>query len=512
MNISNSKGELLLVSDIEGCSLYNINKDTKQSLYFCTKNFFDNLDLFLKNKNNKIAFLGDYFDRGNYVLYSIDRIAKLKTRYKDRVYIILGNRDVNKFRLVFEFFDKKYDKTKKQEYFPFWSKYIDDINDYENYYQIGKSIMENTMGTKPIIPLNELLNYNLSIELLEKLTLVVIIYPYNKKVSDKILKSVDINNSLQKKVIKLRENFKKNVEIIYTQGKIADYDAEFKTFMSHSGGFSDKLLYFNGENITLNKNLGKSHFYYGELARIRNLLMGDIKGNKKFSDIKSLINYPNRLLHNTAKLVFSGEKVKMNKDYFILMCMCIRGDNDIKTASFISQCGISGNPRRLYKLMDSRELFDLLIINGCQVIAHGHMNFGLHIPLRYLYKYGKNRITFVLNDTTTLRPKKMLKGGTMKPAKYNKNDILPLSCIIKNGDTIKTNICILNDKGYLIELKENNLGNIVYKEKNLLGLFDMENNYIKQENNKLFLIKNKKKTKKIVHYNTKGYEPPNVFV
>ena len=73
------------------------------------------------------------------------------------------------------------------------------------------------MGTKTIIPINELLNDNLSIELLEKLTLVVIIYPYNKKVSDKILKSVDINNSLQKKVTNLKEKNKKNVEIIYTQ-------------------------------------------------------------------------------------------------------------------------------------------------------------------------------------------------------------------------------------------------------------------------------------------------------
>ena len=106
----NNNTRIYFVSDMEGC--YRIIRGSKQSNYLCSKEFFDKLENLLTN-NNKVAFLGDYFE-GPECLFSIANMIKLHKKYPDKVYIILGNRDVNKLRLLFEITDLVVDDLTKK--------------------------------------------------------------------------------------------------------------------------------------------------------------------------------------------------------------------------------------------------------------------------------------------------------------------------------------------------------------------------------------------------------------
>jgi hypothetical protein len=60
-----SNGKLIFISDLEGCANSFFNK--KQSIAICSTEFFNALDNFLLiNEFNKVAFLGDYFDKGDF--------------------------------------------------------------------------------------------------------------------------------------------------------------------------------------------------------------------------------------------------------------------------------------------------------------------------------------------------------------------------------------------------------------------------------------------------------------
>ena len=57
---------MLLISDLEGCAEYSPS-GVPQSTIECQLPFFNTIRIFLDtNKNNKVAFLGDYFDKGPY--------------------------------------------------------------------------------------------------------------------------------------------------------------------------------------------------------------------------------------------------------------------------------------------------------------------------------------------------------------------------------------------------------------------------------------------------------------
>ena len=95
----------LFVSDLEGCELYaRFSKPKeKQNTSMCKTAFFKALETsYLTDNENHICFLGDYFDQGPYVFESIIGIAYLKNKFESQVHIILGNRDINKFRLFYE--------------------------------------------------------------------------------------------------------------------------------------------------------------------------------------------------------------------------------------------------------------------------------------------------------------------------------------------------------------------------------------------------------------------------
>ena len=89
--INTKNGQMLLISDLEGCAEYS-PEGVLQSTVECKKPFFDSIDVFLdSNPNNKVAFLGDYFDKGPFAFQSITNIVELHKIHKERIIIILGN-------------------------------------------------------------------------------------------------------------------------------------------------------------------------------------------------------------------------------------------------------------------------------------------------------------------------------------------------------------------------------------------------------------------------------------
>jgi hypothetical protein len=105
-SVENENGRMIFISDLEGCAEFKPFTTFPQSREVCSEDFFNNIEMFLNEdgKNNKVAFLGDYFDGGNFFSKIIKRIILLYKKYSEgiknkKVYIILGNRDINKLRL-----------------------------------------------------------------------------------------------------------------------------------------------------------------------------------------------------------------------------------------------------------------------------------------------------------------------------------------------------------------------------------------------------------------------------
>ena len=94
-------GKMILLSDIVGCQ--DKSKNQYLTKLVCKPQFFKSLQNFMTlNSNNKISFVGNFFDKGSYVMSTIMHINKLIVDFGDRVNLILSFREINKIRFMFE--------------------------------------------------------------------------------------------------------------------------------------------------------------------------------------------------------------------------------------------------------------------------------------------------------------------------------------------------------------------------------------------------------------------------
>jgi hypothetical protein len=205
-------GKLIFISDLEGCGNPIMGKP--QSIASCSEEFFNRLDLFLSEKEyNKIVFLGDYFDKGDYYEKNIDRIIELYEKYNNlssqnnrnlkKVHIILGNRDLNKLRLLFE-----YQNTKLPEEF----NEIHQLKSFQN--KIDKLIIE----SKRLMNRNES-NNNVEMNAIEEnvSSLGLLQEMYNKEVKNLYNnEKKKIKETLEKNETQKKNNINKKVETKFT--------------------------------------------------------------------------------------------------------------------------------------------------------------------------------------------------------------------------------------------------------------------------------------------------------
>eukprot|EP00977_Amphora_coffeiformis_P000801 scaffold175_cov177-Amphora_coffeaeformis.AAC.3 len=108
-NIADKNHRLITyITDIEGDREY-LARYVKQSRILCfrivqptTALPYDHCVDFARSTDDMLVFGGDIWDQGGFDLYVIRQLLDLKQRYPNRVHLVLGNRDINKMRLVAE--------------------------------------------------------------------------------------------------------------------------------------------------------------------------------------------------------------------------------------------------------------------------------------------------------------------------------------------------------------------------------------------------------------------------
>ena len=458
--VNNSNGgKILFISDLEGCGLEGPPPlKSPQSTKVCSSEFFDELDKFMSsNPNNKLAFLGDYFDKGMQHEYTINRIIELYEKYnptksysngknninkdstKKRVYIILGNRDLNKLRLLFEYKltnftpinslnGKNENKNKNSaieeliknydlKSFPpaFYKNYFKNLNSSKEN-QLFEIIFKDSMGAMQSSPAD---------------------YAKLKTYFDNVLFS-NKNNNITK------NNFQK----LFKYGKIIDYDQDFKVLLSHAGGVGyflfHKISYYqeiikNLENIN-SKNINFIN-YFVNIEKVRKALMNPPTEDHIF-DLSSLGNNNTTKLKkleeiiqiiNTPLVNFMSSPSVENPNFYLLQALGLKPDDQSSDyfASFVQSCDcvFCRGPRNtnFYSNNKNKKSKYSTFLNhlknlNIKFVSFGHNPHCTPVPIIYQHSDDPNKIIFIGNDVS----------NGYRPVNINSIYKIPLAYISKD--------------------------------------------------------------------------------
>lgn len=414
--VDTDNGKLLMISDLEGCASYGPPPSkAPQSQLLCDSTFFDAVEVFLTNEKNKVAFLGDYFDQGPKVVESINGIVNLYEKYQGRVHIILGNRDLNKLRLIYEMREKH--QIVGDLKWKIWTKFYDELASKSSLMDRLKHILNTSMGAPgnlKLVPENELTEVEQAYLLLRA---------FSEQNAELLLaseNSIDVNKINQNvKYI----NFINNVRTLFKAGKIVTYDDKFKTLLSHAGGaepflFHDEKYY---ENIkTKIKDLG----YYDKIEKIRLLLQ------EAPADYEKVVSFDEKTYNKPLECIPSlfDNLDEPPEDYFLIQGLGLKPDEGEHFTSFIQSCDIQGckgpygNDLLPYEESRYKLYLNTLATKGIEAIAFGHSPHCAPIPV--IYKRPETNILFIGNDTS----------NGYRPEAINTIENIPLSYVSFNQD------------------------------------------------------------------------------
>ena len=399
---------LYMVSDSEGCQ--NVpNTKVPQSSAICDQAFFDEITAKMNaNPNMKFAFLGDYFDQGPKVRQSIEGMMKLHKTFNEegkpeRVFIILGNRDVNKLRFMFELNHKLTTLQEGDTGYPgwvMWKDYYNGLAGVQTPEKLGSvehvtHILPTSMGANKDIGLTSFLPPGM---------------PVDKEQALKYLKaSFGIDDKIDGMI---------DVVAFFRLCKICHYDEESKSFLSHGGGwyrdaffnkaFVDRLIAGDPETVDENDYLRLMEKYR------RALFEGVMNANEKAGTVQESVEAYNDLL--TTVLNEVSEKPKRFTSKFVLLqALGLKPtpEEDSKYRSVIQSCsqnGCSGISPDKFKNKDDSgsetddnnldDLFDLFENSGVEFVSYGHKPICYYVPLIYQRTSKGRKITFISNDTS----------------------------------------------------------------------------------------------------------------
>lgn len=490
MTSPTGNGKLLMISDIEGClEEYTLKIDNEkttlpQNTSLCRLDTFKGplLNFLKKTKyddntpidNNEIAFLGDYFDKGPGVVDSIIGIAYLHKEKPDNVHIILGNRDMNKFRIAYEL-DMKKDERSTKDGWKVWKDLyamkktdkegnVTDISDCfdddgsvksGNRLKLFHFITSTSMGGMAL-PTETQIHSSLSEE--ESLEWLYAVFT-DSDILDGYEPNFDIAFSDKDEYKKL---FVYSCRYLYKNATIVKKIDRFKVLLSHAGGFNMSVLqgksFYEGIIGTLSE-VGLSYYDKIETAR-----KGLQTNSESYSDIDSVIAYNQRLYKTFVEKFFPENRVDKtpSEQYFLLQAMGLKPDVRFPNfASFIQSCGGGCGQRIKSSGLQSEdtEFFKKISDAGIMTIAHGHVPNCLRFPLIYKRVIGNKTLVFIENDTS---------NGNRPKLESGKIDELPLSYISITQGSFLYGVGSLNDIGDLIKIKEpyNNSQKKPYTTKN----------------------------------------------
>jgi hypothetical protein len=421
--MSKEEGKLLLISDLEGCAPYSASKQPQTQLQ-CSPEFFASIAGFLETPTNKVAFLGDYFDQGPFVVESINGIVDLYNAYSPRVHIILGNRDLNKLRLIYEMNSAPQAAGEKR--WAVWSKFYNDLSPPAGPLSLMdrlKHIITTSMGAPA--PLNLCPQDELTQDEAAYLLLRAFSDPVASLLPTAAASKAKIEGHPEQKYTK----FIKNVRTLFSVGKIVTFDADFKTLLSHAGGAEPFLLhkidYYTQIKSQLLPKDGKALTYYDKIEQVR-LLLQDSPTEIQQASTFLVETYNSPLL--CIPSLFDDAKPEPPDDYYLLQGLGLKPDAGRHFTSFVQSCDIqgckgpSGPDLPLDPPLTYEAYLSLLEQSGVTAIAFGHAPHCVPIPI--IYKRPESRIIFIGNDTS----------NGYRPAAITAINQIPLSYVSKTNE------------------------------------------------------------------------------
>jgi hypothetical protein len=414
------------ISDLEGCELVGRFNKQKQNTEMCSADFFTTLDKRLSdNKSDRVCFLGDYFDQGPYAIQSIIGIAYLKNKYKHRVHIILGNRDVNKFRLFYEsrinFNNDVINSMSPEGMFgDINADNFTDINEGDRYLSnamFTMSWMNKTMGINPydnnhcgdISTTKNMCRHGLKMhptlgheDCLKLLKSSFTPSNFNSKTM--------LNNNLETMIQNPEMYFPIAIRILYTEGNIVEYIEDRDLLLSHAGGYSENMNAFGTkeevDGLMEKTAVNSDSYYFTQMNNYRtklttaeanssNTIKQAIRAHSEF--YKAFIEEFKKETDNETKL----NTTSIHR-HLLLQAMGLKPNTKINAddqngfASFIESC--DHVPMKNY----FKPNIDLLT-KWPTYSAHGHINFGMDIPI--IYKRNDSKYILACDTSVGMRPK-----------------------------------------------------------------------------------------------------------
>jgi hypothetical protein len=411
-------GKLLLISDLEGCNPLSAAK-APQSQVLCGEEFFTAVREFLiSNPENKVAFLGDYFDQGPLVVDSVNRIIALQEAFSDRVTILMGNRDLNKLRFIYEL--NSAPQSSEAAKWPLW-------NDF--YTVLPSTGLPNTVDLKARVKL--ILNKSMGAPnpmpqldgaLSEDEACYLIVKAFSKPVADTLPNAAESAASLMAKDPKY-ELFCVNVRKLFTVGKVVSYDADYKALLSHAGGAEPFLLHDPSYYEEIRSVLTPVTAYYDKIETVR-LKLQDQPAYSVPSFVESTYNAPLAAIPSMFDALPESEPPF---EHYLLQGLGLKPNAGKHFNSFIQSCDVQGckgpyhTDMPMDPALDYKPFLTALEASGVKFIAHGHVPHCVPVPL--IYKRQESNILFLANDTS----------NGFRPSDITSVSQFPLSYITKNG-------------------------------------------------------------------------------
>lgn len=446
-------GKLLMISDLEGCAEFdNANPvKVKQTTLLCETPTFDALNKFLKeaDKNNKVAFMGDYFDKGPDVVNSINEIVKLSEENPGKVHVILGNRDVNKLRFIYEFNETLKGCPSNTEKLSWPCNDINSIVNQKVVLERMKLILKTTMGAGPpaydptdqlglkINKISDGFKLPKFDENQESYFSYVLLKAFNANVLAQTKSSVE-DTDLQKK----DAEFILNCRELFQMAKIAIYDTDYKVLLSHAGGFTkagsfilSNKKYYEDILTELEKTPITFDNYYQKISQAQQALQTAPTEIQllKSETLTEVLDFHNKLLSDSLKFDDVGIP---NSSYILLQAMGLSGSPNYY--SFIASCALNGGCKLDFNV--NNELLKKMTESSIKFVASGHQPHCTTVPL--VYKQGN--VVFIANDTSNgYRPDSLTKQLELQN--------IPLSYIEIGQPEIGCGICSINSEGQIVK-------------------------------------------------------------
>lgn len=436
---------LYMVSDSEGCQE---NRDTAnivtQSSAICNPPFFAEITAKMTNNPNmKFAFLGDYFDQGPKVRQSIEGMMALHKLFNEegkpeRVFIILGNRDVNKLRFMFELNNKLTTLREGDTRWESWGPtppakdYYGKLNGVqENLGSVAHvtMILDTSMGANPDIGLTSFLPDADS---------AAAAVSAGKVASAKATKAAEAQMAAEAELLSYKEKAipylkasfgideRKDgmIDVVefFKMCKICHYDTDSKSFLSHGGGwyrdaffnqaFVDSLI---AGDETVDETVDENNYLILMEKYRRALFEGVMDPKYKAASVQDSVKAYNDLLTAVLNEVSETPK-KFTPKFVLLQALGLKPTpyEDSKYRSVIQSCSQNGcagiSPDKFKNKGDGGveiddnnidDLFDLFEKSGVDFVSYGHKPICYYVPLIYQRTDSNDRkITFISNDTS----------------------------------------------------------------------------------------------------------------